>query len=163
LEIHQFPKIEYFYMNTMSAIIHKVHSYWTIFVLFILVIAILNSFVGRLKGREFRAKDLRISLFALIFSHIQLLIGLIIYFVSPWYDKWNSLGILNVMKDAKIRFYLVEHPIINIIAIVLITMGWSIHKRQILSSKKFLRIGLFYTLGLFLFLTRIPWNSWKKI
>ena len=129
------------------------------FFLIILVIAILNSFIGGSKGRKFNTKDLRINLFVLIFSHIQFLIGFIIYFVSPWYDKWCSLGIINVMKDVKIRSYLVEHPIINIIAIGLITLGWSIHKRQKISSKKFLRIGLFYTLGLFLFLTRIAWNS----
>ena len=84
----------------MYAILQKVHSYWAFFVLTILVIVILNAFIGKSKGREFSVKDLRISLFALIFSHIQLLIGLIIYFVSPWYDKWDSLGIMNVMKDA---------------------------------------------------------------
>jgi hypothetical protein len=156
LEIHQFLKIEYFYINIIYDLIHKVHSYWTIFVLTILVIAILNSIIGILKGREFSTKDLRINLFALIFSHIQFLIGFIKYFVSPWYDKWDSLGIINVMKDVKIRSYLVEHPLVNIIAISLITLGWSIHKRQNISSKKFLRIGLFYTLGLFLFLSRIP-------
>lgn len=147
----------------MYDLIHKIHSYWTIFVLVILVIAILNSIVGISKGREFSMKDLRISLFALIFSYTQLFIGFIKYFVSPWYDKWDSLGIINVMKDEKIRSYLVEHPMINIIAIGLITLGWSIHKIQNISSKKFLRIGLFYTLGLFLFLSRIPWNSWIKI
>ena len=142
----------------MYDLIHKVHSYWTIFVLVVLVIAILNSIVGISKGREFSMKDLRINLFALIFSHTQLFIGFIKYFVSPWYDKWDSLGIINVMKDEKIRSYLVEHPIINIIAIGLITLGWSIHKIQNISSKKFLRIGLFYTLGSFLFLSRIPLN-----
>jgi hypothetical protein len=67
---------------------------------------------------------------------------------------------MGVMKDAQTRLYLVEHPITNIIAIVLITMGWSMQKRQTLSSKKFSRIGLFYTLGLLLLLSRIPWDSW---
>ena len=147
----------------MYNLIHKVHSYWTIFVLITLAIAILNSILGISKGREFSTKDLRINLFGLIFSLIQFFIGFIKYFVSPWYDKWGSLGIINVMKDIKIRSYLVEHPLINIIAIGLITLGWSIHKRQNISSKKFLRIGLFYTLGLFLFLSRISWDSWIKI
>jgi hypothetical protein len=65
-----------------------------------------------------------------------------------------------VMKDPQLRLYLVEHLVTNIIAITLITMGWSMHKRQTDSSKKFLRIGLFYTLGLLLLLSRIPWDSW---
>ena len=142
----------YIYLKT-------VHSHWAFFVLFILVAAIVNAFIGRYMGKEFSAKDLRISLFVLIFSHIQLLIGLILYFVSPWFDQWAEIGI-GVMKDTQTRLYLVEHPIINILAIVLITMGWSMHKRQSESSKKFLRIILFYSLGLLLFLSRIPWSTW---
>jgi hypothetical protein len=65
-----------------------------------------------------------------------------------------------VMKDAQTRLYLVEHPFTNIIAIVLITMGWSMHKHQAEDGKKFSRIGIFYTLGLLLLLSRIPWDAW---
>ena len=135
----------------MYEILQNVHSYWAFFVLTILVIVILNAFISKSKGLEFSVKDLRISLFGLIFSHIKLLIGLILYFVSPWFDKWDSLE-MSVMKNAQTRLYLVEHPITNIIAIVLITLGWSMHKRQIVQSKKFLRICLFYSLGLILLL-----------
>ena len=136
-----------------------VHSYWAFFVLLILVAAIFNAFIGRYTGKEFSTKDLRISLFGLIFSHIQLLIGLILYFVSPCFDQWAEIGI-SVMKDTQTRLYLVEHPLINILAIFLITMGWSMHKRQSESSKKFLRIILFYSLGLLLLLSGIPWSTW---
>ena len=142
----------YIYLKT-------VHSYWAFFVLFILVAVIVNAFIGRYMGKEFSIKDLRISLFGLIFSHIQLLIGLILYFVSPWFDQWAAIG-MGVMKDAQARLYLVEHPITNILAIILITIGWSMHKRQSESSKKFLRIILFYSLGLLLLLSRIPWSTW---
>ena len=142
----------YIYLKT-------VHSYWAFFVLFILVAVIINAFIGRYMGKEFSTKDLRISLFGLIFSHIQLLIGLILYLVSPWFDQWAAIG-MGVMKDAQARLYLVEHPITNILAIVLITIGWSMHKRQSESSKKFLRIILFYSLGLLLLLSRIPWSTW---
>ena len=141
----------YIYLKT-------VHFYWAFFVLFILVAVIVNAFIGRYMGKEFSIKDLRISLFGLIFSHIQLLIGLILYFVSPWFEQWTSIGI-GVMKDPQTRLYLVEHPITNILAIVLITMGWSMHQRQFESSKKFLRIILFYSLGLLLLLSRIPWST----
>ena len=143
----------------MYAILKTVHSYWAFLVLTILVLAVLNAIRGKASGKEFGAKDLRISLFGLIFSHIQLLIGLILYFVSPWFDPWYTLG-MGVMQNAESRLYLVEHPITNILAIVLITMGWSLHKRQTASSKKFLRIALFYGLGLLFLLSRIPWNAW---
>lgn len=143
----------------MYALIKIIHSYWAYLVLLILAVAIFNSFLGKILRRDFSTKDLRISLFGLIFSHIQLVIGLILYFVSPWFGKWSELGV-GVMKNAETRLYLIEHPITNILAIVLITMGWSMHKRQSLSGKKFLRIGLFYTLGLVLLLIGIPLINW---
>tara|TARA_B100000963_G_C22558142_1_gene640002 strand:+ start:1065 stop:1262 length:198 start_codon:yes stop_codon:yes gene_type:complete len=63
------------------------------------------------------------------------------------------------MKDAQKRLFLVEYPFINILAIVLITIGWSVHKNQSDPAKKFLRIALFYGLGMLLLLNRIPWDT----
>ena len=129
----------------MYSILKTVHSYWAFFVLSILFIAILNALIKRISKKSFNSIDLRISLFGLIFSHIQLLIGVILYFISPWFDQWASLGI-GVMKNNESRLYLVEHPITNILAILFITIGWSLHKKQSESSKKFLVI-LFYGVG----------------
>ena len=144
----------------MYSLLKNIHSYWAYLVLLILILGILNAIAGKIKGKDFESKDLRLSLFGLIFSHIQLLIGLILYFVSPWFSQWSDLGVKGVMNDAQARLYLVEHPFMNILAIVLITMGWSLHKRQSDPGKKFLRIALFYGLGLLLLLRRIPWDSW---
>ena len=144
----------------MYSLLKNVHSYWAYFLLLVLILAILNAIAGKIKGKDFESKDLRLSLFGLIFSHIQLLIGLILYFVSPWFKQWSNLGMGGVMKDSQTRLFLVEHPFTNILAIVLITMGWSLHKRQSDPGKKFLRIAIFYGLGLLLLLSRIPWDSW---
>ncbi|MDA9886418.1 hypothetical protein N9D55_03185 [Flavobacteriaceae bacterium] len=144
----------------MYSVLKTIHSYWAYLALLILIIAVLNALIGMSSKKAFGVKDLRLSLFGLIFSHIQLLIGLVLYFVSPWFDQWSALGMGGVMKDAQTRLYLVEHPFTNIIAIVLITMGWSMHKRQTQDAKKFSRIGIFYTLGLLLLLSRIPWDAW---
>ena len=81
----------------MYAILKNIHSYWAFLVLLILVLAVANAFRGMGAKKEFENKDLRISLFGLIFSHIQLLIGLILYFVSPWFDQWE-MGMGSVMK-----------------------------------------------------------------
>ncbi|MGA1545836.1 MAG: hypothetical protein ACO349_02700 [Flavobacteriaceae bacterium] len=143
----------------MYALVKTIHSYWAFFVLILLVVAELNAIRGKFSGKEFQSTDLRISLFALIFSHIQFLIGIILYFVSPWFEQWSSLG-MGVMKNAESRLYLVEHPLMNLLAIVLITIGWSLQKRQSESDKKFLRIALFYGIGLIFLLSRIPWSSW---
>lgn len=139
-------------------IIHNIHSYLAYFVLTILLITVINSFIGWFSNSHFSTKDLRISLFALILTHIQLLIGFILYFVSPNFSEWQK-GVANVMGNSSLRLYLVEHPITNIFGVFLITIGWSLHKRQPLSNKRFLRIGLFYFLGLILFFFQIPWSK----
>ena len=130
----------------MYDIIKIVHSYWNFFTFLIILMAILNSIYGKVFSKNFVIKDLRISLFALIFSHIQLSISLILYFVSPRFQKWSNLG-MGVIKNSETRLYLIERPIASIISIMLITIGWSLHKKQVDSSKKFLRIGLFYGIG----------------
>ena len=139
----------YTYLNTL-------HSYWAYFTLFILVIAVINAAAGMRSNKEYTmAKDLRIGLFALIFSHIQLLLGVILYFFR--FDQWGDGG---VMANSDLRLILLEHPLTNIIAIALITIGWSKHKKETTSKGKFKKIAIFYGLGLILILSRIPYNVW---
>ena len=111
----------------MYDIIKNTHSYWAYLVLAVLIIAVINALFGIIGKKEYSAKDLRIALFGLIISHIQFLIGLILYFVSPYFEMWSHGG---VMGDAAKRLYLVEHPAIHILAIVFITIGFSKHKKK---------------------------------
>lgn len=143
----------------MDSVILNLHSYWAYLVLIILIIATFNAIIKSTGGKEYSAKDFRISLFTLIVSHIQLLIGLILYFVSPRFDLWSELG-GGVMSNSLARLYLVEHPFINIIAVALITIGYSKHKKKLTSKAKLKTIAVFYTIALVLFLSRIPWSTW---
>jgi len=146
----------------MDSTIKTLHSYWAYLVIIILIAAVINALIGLFGKKEYRAKDFRVSLFTLIVSHIQLLIGLILYFVSPKFEQWSLMG-SEVMKTASVRLYLVEHPLINIIAIVLITIGYSKHKKKLTSISKFKTILIFYVLGLICLLSRIPWDVWLKL
>lgn len=136
------------------------HSYWAFAVLGLLLIAIINAFSGMSAKRVFTPKDRQISMLALIFSHVQFVIGLVLLFVSPFFDAAKAAGMGELMKNAELRKMVVEHPVINLIAIVFITIGWSKHKRTEESAKKFKFIGVFYVIGLVLLLSRIPWNQW---
>lgn len=138
----------------------NLHSYWAFIVLIVLIIATVNAFIKSSGNKEYGPKDFRLALFTLIVSHIQLLIGLILYVVSPRLAMFSELGMGGVMKDAVNRLYLVEHPFVNIIAIALITIGYSKHKKKLTSKSKFKMIAIFYTLGLILLLSRIPWSMW---
>lgn len=141
-------------------IIQIVHSYLAYIVLGVLIIAVANAIMGYSGNKLFTLeKDFRISLFALIFSHLQLLLGLILYFISPnGLDALLNLGMGGLNSAA--RLLAVEHPFVNILAIILITIGWSRHKKQMEARKKFRTIAIFYGLGLLLVLSRIPWAQW---
>lgn len=137
-----------------------IHSLWAYIVLIVLILAVFNAIKGMSSKKEFSAKDLRISLFALIASHIQLVIGFIAYYMSSYYDTMRSLGMGEVMGNATLRKPLVEHPLTIIIAIVLMTIGFSKHKKKEESAAKFKTIAIFYTIALILILAMIPWDQW---
>ena len=139
----------------MYEFIQKFHSGWAYLALLLLVVAVANSALGFFSKREFTAKDKKIALFALIVTHIQLTVGLVLYFLSPL-----GLSAFGDMKNTALRLTSLEHPLINIIAIVLITIGWSKHKKVLGGKNKFKIITMFYSLGLLLILSRIPWSLW---
>ena len=145
----------------MYEFVQKAHSGIAYLALLMLVIVVINSAIGLSSKREFILKDRTIALFGLIFAHIQLLIGLVLYFLSPMgIASISRFGMHEVMKNAGLRQMAVEHPFINIIAIILITIGWSKHKKSMTASTKFKSITIFYGLGLVLILSRIPWRIW---
>ncbi|MBT8291616.1 MAG: hypothetical protein KJO93_12330 [Muriicola sp.] len=141
-------------------ILQNVHSYLAYIVLVLLFLAVANAITGLVSNRMFTmGKDLRLSLFTLILSHIQLLAGIILWFISTsGFSAIKTLGMGGLNSAA--RLLAVEHPFVNILALALITIGWSRHKRFMEGKKKFKSIALFYGLGLVLILSRIPWAQW---
>ena len=136
------------------------HSGWAYITLIILIFAVVNAIIGLNSKKEFSDKDLRISLFTLIVAHIQLIIGFIAFFMSAQFEYVLDNGMGAAMKEPVIRLFVVEHPLMMILAIVLITMGFSKHKKQNTDKGKFKTIALYYGLGLLFVLSRIPWSQW---
>lgn len=141
----------------MYSTIIQLHSWFAYAVLAVLLVATVNAVNGFLGKKKYTATDLRLSLYALIFSHIQLLVGVILYFTSPLFDAWKAGG---VMKDPYLRKLLLEHPLMIVIGVIFVTIGWSLHKKQPTDNRAFGKIAIFYLLGLICFLSRIPWQNW---
>lgn len=133
------------------------HSGLAYLVLLALIVCFIYAMVGALSGREFTEKDRKLALVGLILTHVQFLVALILYFVSP-------LGFPNLsgetMGDSMARLYAVEHPLINLIAIALITIGYSKLKKPTESKSRFRTMYIFYGIGFILILSRIPWTAW---
>jgi heme A synthase len=124
-------------------------------VLVALIVAIVNSFAK--KDKPFASDGKKPALLAMIAVHIQFLVGLILFFTSPKVVFSSS-----AMRDDVLRFFLVEHNTIMLIAIVLITIGYSRSKRLADDAKKFKSVRLFYLIGLILILIGIPW-PWRNL
>jgi len=141
-----------FKLFLMSALIENLHYHWTVLLLLILFINVLNAFFRRISGKKFSTLDLRICLFGLIFSYFHLLISLTLYFISSTFDQWFENSIDNIVTSNELRSNLVINPLTNILAVCFVNLGWKLKKNHFKSSKKFLRVAIFYGLGLILFI-----------
>ena len=133
------------------------HAFSAYLTLAFLITAVIYAVYFLLSGKSFTKWGNTIRLLALIGTHIQVLLGIILYFVSP-------LGLSNFsgenMKNGVYRLYMLEHPLTMLIAVVLITFGYMKSKRATDDKGKLKSMAIFYGLGLILILLRIPWQSW---
>ncbi|MBD2752799.1 cytochrome B [Spirosoma validum] len=117
----------------------------------ILLVAAVATAISRWQGRNsFTDGNRKLNLFTLISVHTQLIIGLLLLFISP---KVN----FGMMSEKLYRFYSVEHTAGMLIAIILITIGYSRSKRASNDTTKHRLVSIFYGLGLLLILASIPW------
>lgn len=144
----------------MFETVKMLHSLWAYLTLLLIVIAALNALFKFFGNKEFHPIDFRISLFTLIVTHIQLLLGLILFFAADYLSLFSELGMGGIMKNSILRSNIVEHPLMMIIAVILITVGYSKHKKKLTSKPKFKVLAIFYTLALVCVLAKIPWNTW---
>lgn len=107
---------------------------------------------------KFEKGHQRLAIITLILSHLQLVFGLLLYFIGPKGFIYTSVS--GFMKDSVMRLYAVEHISVMLIAIAFITVGYSRAKRNPEDQKKFRGLAIFFTIGLILILSRIPWEAW---
>ncbi len=133
------------------------HSALAYLFLIVMVMSILYFLVGLFTKKPFTKLSKGVALSALIVAHVQLLVGIVLYFVSP-------LGLSNfsgdAMGDTTQRLYMLEHPLINIVGIALITAGYVLSKRASDLNTKYRLLVIYYTLGFGLVMLRIPWDNW---
>ncbi len=131
------------------------HSGLAYLLLAALIVAVIYAIVSRKK--PFTAGSKKIALMGLICTHLQFVLGIVLYFLSPL-GASNFSG--EAMKEKISRLYIVEHPLTMLIAIVLVTIGYSRIKRLNSDSRKYSSIIVFYGIGLLLMLSVIPWKVW---
>jgi len=120
--------------------------------------AITKAALGVIHKRSFTANENRSQVIFLVLSHSQLLLGLILYFISPYVSSAMEGGMGALMKNAESRFIVVEHSLTMIVAIMLIQVGRSLSKKQKDDMAKHKKALLFFSIAFVLMLSRIPWQ-----
>ena len=128
---------------------------WGVLLCGIWVIA--NAITGIISKRAFSSNDDRSNLFFMIFCDVQLLFGLILLFTNGWIDKIKS-GMGDLMKDPYNRFFVVEHGMMMIVALILVHIGRSKVKKASPESKH-KKMLLFFGIAILLIIISIPWPN----
>jgi hypothetical protein len=114
--------------------------------------------MGYITKRQQNTLDNRLGVALILFVHLQFLLGIVLYFISPIVQTARAdMG--EAMKDDLLRFFAVEHVTIMLIAVIAITVGRIWSKKAKLDSQKFSRALVCYSIGLVLIIAGIPWEK----
>ena len=140
----------------MYSFLLPLHSLVRWFVLASLLFALFRAYKGWLGNKAFTPFDDKVRHITATIAHIQLTLGVWLYFISPLVHYF-----LHYFKDAvhkrEIRFFGMEHITMMLLAIIIISIGSAKAKRLQADKDKFKTIAIWFTIGLLIILTSIPW------
>ncbi|SHM04210.1 hypothetical protein [Chitinophaga sp. CF418] len=120
--------------------------------------AIIRALKGVSGKTPYTATDKKAGLFFMISLDIQLLVGLLLYFVSSLGLKaFQENGVKAVIHNDGIRYFAVEHIFVAIVAIALVHIGRAKVKKATLDAQKHKTSLIFFAIALILLASRIPW------
>lgn len=131
-----------------------VHSYLRYFILIALIVVILKSLLGWLQNKPYGVWDNKLGLYLFIFTHMQLLAGLILFFTSDMVQFSTAFK-----ENDTLRYWLMEHSSMMLIAIVLITMARITSKKMTSDIAKHRRMVVFNVLALVIILVAISMSG----
>jgi glycopeptide antibiotics resistance protein len=125
----------------------------------LILVVIFSSFKKWKGNKEYTKQDDKLNLMTFIFAHLQLVIGLVLYFKSNWV-QFNE----NTMSNSLLRFFTVEHIFGMIVAIALITIARIKGKKITEAAKRHKMTFTYYLIALIIMLATIPWpfRSWAE-
>jgi hypothetical protein len=124
----------------MYEILRSAHSGWRYVVILLLLAAFVTAVSGFTGKKAFTEGNRKLAVFALISSHIQLILGLLLYFMNDWYKMDSSVP--------SNRYWKMEHIAMMIIAIILITVGNAKSKKAVDAVAKHKSIFIFFGFAL---------------
>lgn len=141
----------------MYSFVLAVHNIVRWLVLILGIIAIVRAYIGWFGNKDWTDLDDKLGLGFTISMDMQLLVGLLLYiFLSP--ITTNAFANMSAaMSDSGTRYFLIEHSLMMLIAIILAHVGRSRAKKQEDDTRKYRTTAIFYTIALLIVLAAIPW------
>lgn len=145
-------------MHHSTDFILIIHSLFRWVLLAFLLYAIVRGYRGWLGKKAWTAADKKAGLFTQILADMQLLLGLVMYiFRSPrGLEIFRTQDMSTVMSDG--RYFAIEHPLMMILAIVLIHIGKKRSQKFDDAVLQHKNAAVFYTLAMLFILSRVPWD-----
>lgn len=128
----------------------QIHSFWQYAILIFTGLVALKALIGWLGKQRYTALDDRLSMILTIALDLQFLLGLLLWLFGPI----NFRQLSNAMGNEGLRFYLLEHNVIYLIALVLAHIGRSRTKKATDDGNKHRNAAIFFLLA-FLFILAI--------
>lgn len=127
---------------------HKGFGYLELILITLFIIVLLVTSLGY--SGKINKLLRKVTLFTMIFFHIQLLIGIVMLVMKIS----SGLNMGGVMKNPALRFQFVEHPFSMLIAAVLMTI---VNKKVKTNDTLTLKIFFMSVLAIALFAFAFPW------
>lgn len=148
----------------MSAyeIVLFLHSWVRWFILILGLVVIIKAYSGWFGNKPYLKGDNGMSAGFMGLLHLNLLLGLILYFISPIVEAaLSDFGA--AMKDSNLRFWALEHILVNIIAVIIAQVGRIKSKKAVSDLAKHKTVAIWYTIAFILLLSRIPWAQSERL
>ena len=141
-------------MFTNSLIIHSLFRW---LVLRSLIFAIYRAYSGWFSKRSFTKFDSGVRHWTASIAHIQLTIGIWLYFISPIVSYFLS-NLSGAIHERTPRFFGIEHSSMMLLAVIIISIGSAKAKRRTVDLEKFKTMAIWYSTGLLIIVANIPWS-----
>jgi hypothetical protein len=141
----------------MYPVILTAHSWLRWAILLFAVVATLRAITGWQNRRSWTAADDRAGLLLVIAVDLQVLLGLLLYFVYSPYTALALDDFGNAMRTPALRFWAVEHVFGALTGIALVHVGRVRGRKSSDSLRRHRTTAIFFALALIAILAAIPW------
>ena len=142
----------------MYSFVLAIHDILRWLILIFGIIAIIRSYVGWFGNKEWTDVDDWFGLGFTISLDVQFLLGLLLYFFLSPITTSAFANFSAAMSDSDTRFFLIEHSLMMLVAVILAHIGRSRAKKQEEDVRKYRTTAIFYTITVLFILAAIPWS-----